>query len=75
MNKNSQNEYILCPRCELNYIKKSEQYCEVCKKELKLIRSNEDDIGELELCPICKINFVQGDDICESCKLELGIKK
>ena len=29
-------EYIKCPRCELNYIKKGEQYCQVCKAELKL---------------------------------------
>ena len=30
------SDYIKCPRCELNYIKKDEQYCQVCKAELKL---------------------------------------
>ena len=53
--------WIICPRCELNYIKKSAGYCDVCKKELKLIAPSEDDIDDLELCPICKLNFVQSD--------------
>ncbi|MCQ2555722.1 MAG: hypothetical protein MJ149_00115 [Clostridia bacterium] len=66
--------WILCPRCELNYIKKADKFCNVCKKEMKLIEGGEDDIGDLELCPICKINFVQNDEeICESCRQEMGI--
>ena len=74
MARNSKPVWILCPRCELNYIKKSDQYCDVCKKEMKLIKGGDDDIGDLELCPICKINFVQSDqEICDSCKQELGI--
>ena len=73
MAKSSKNVYIRCPRCELNYIKKSDQYCDVCKRELKLIESD-DDIGDLELCSICKINFVQnGEEVCDSCKHEFGI--
>ena len=67
---------MLCPRCELNYIKKADQYCNVCKKDLKLIEASEDDIGDLELCPFCKINFVQSDEeACDSCRQELGIDK
>lgn len=74
MAKSTKPVWILCPRCELNYIKKADQYCDVCKKEMKLIKSTEDDIGDLELCPICKINFVQNDqEICDSCKQELGV--
>ena len=74
MAKNSKPVWILCPRCELNYIKKSDGYCHVCKKDMKLIKADEDDIGDLELCPICKINFVQSDEeICDSCKQELGM--
>ena len=53
----TKNVYIRCPRCELNYIKKSDKYCDVCKKEMKLIKSDESD--DLELCPICKVNFIQ----------------
>ena len=74
MAKSTKPVWILCPRCELNYIKKSDQYCDVCKKEMKLIKSTEDDIGDLELCPICKINFVQNNqEICDSCRQELGL--
>ena len=74
MAKSTKPVWILCPRCELNYIKKADQYCNVCKKEMKLIEASEDDIGDLELCPICKINFVQSDEeVCDSCKQELGI--
>ena len=28
-------KYVLCPRCELNYIQEGEEYCDVCKAELK----------------------------------------
>ena len=49
MAKSTKPVWILCPRCELNYIKKADQYCNVCKKEMKLIKSSEDDIGDLEL--------------------------
>ena len=74
MAKATKPVWMLCPRCELNYIKKADQYCNVCKKEMKLIKTSEDDIGDLELCPICKINFVQSDEeVCDSCKQELGI--
>ncbi len=74
MAKATKPVWILCPRCELNYIKKADQYCDVCKKEMKLIKSTEDDLDDLELCPICKINFIQNNqEICDSCKQELGI--
>ena len=74
MARSTKPVWILCPRCELNYIKKADQYCNVCKKEMKLIEASEDDIGDLELCPICKLNFVQNDEeVCESCRQELGI--
>ena len=74
MAKSTKPVWMLCPRCELNYIKKADQYCNVCKKELKLIEASEDDITDLELCPICKINFVQNDEeVCDSSKQELGI--
>lgn len=74
MARSTKPVWILCPRCELNYIKKADQYCNVCKKEMKLIEASDDDIGDLELCPICKINFVQSDEeVCESCRQELGI--
>ena len=67
-------KYVLCPRCELNYMQEGEQYCDVCKAELKLgpqLIFNEDDeeaAGE-KLCPICKRNFISKDeDMCEECR-------
>ena len=42
MAKTSKNVYIRCPRCELNYIKKKDQYCDICKREMKLIESDDD---------------------------------
>ena len=58
--------YIKCPRCELNYIKEGEDYCDVCKAELKLgpqllfAGDDEDDEfnEERELCPVCKQNYI-----------------
>lgn len=63
-------EYKRCPRCELNFIKKSERLCSVCEAEL----SNKDDFVDdldLELCPICKTNYIQPDEImCSNCLKE-----
>ena len=47
MARSTKPVWILCPRCELNYIKKADQYCNVCKKEVKLIEASDDDIGDL----------------------------
>ena len=58
-------KYKKCPRCELNYIPEDEEYCLVCKAELKLTDELNDD---LELCPICGVNFVSVDQpMCEEC--------
>ena len=68
-------KYILCPRCELNYIDAKEKYCDVCKAELKiggatLLEDEEDD--EL-LCPICHTNYlVPGEKICSECARKTG---
>ena len=49
-------KYTLCPRCELNYILEGEEYCDVCKAELKigpqLMFSVDGDVKEQILCPI-----------------------
>ena len=68
--------YIICPRCELNYIDADEQeYCDVCVKELSGERTfadgfeTEDAMEETELCPICGENYmVLGEKMCEECK-------
>ena len=68
--------YVICPRCELNFIDADEQeYCEVCLKELSGERTfsdgfdSEDNIEETELCPICGENYITlGEKMCEDCK-------
>ena len=68
--------YILCPRCELNFIDAdAQEYCEVCLKELSGEKTFTDDfeaeeaIEETELCPICGENYMQyGEKMCEECK-------
>jgi len=68
--------YVLCPRCELNFIDADEQeYCEVCVKELLGEKTFSDDIEaeeaieETELCPVCGENYMAfGEKMCEECK-------
>ena len=68
--------YIICPRCELNFIDADEQeYCEVCVKEMSGERTfadgfdTEENAEETELCPICGENYmVLGEKMCEECK-------
>lgn len=68
--------YVLCPRCELNYIDEDEQeYCEVCVKEMQGAKTFVDDLEaeetaeETELCPICGENYMRlGEKMCEECK-------
>ena len=68
-------KYILCPRCELNYILENEQYCDVCKADLKLgpklIFSTQDEDYNKTLCPICKTNYIDSEEYncCEECRL------
>lgn len=68
-------KYKKCPRCELNWIPVDEDYCDVCKAELKiggatLLEDEEDD--EL-LCPICHTNYlVPGEKICSECARKTG---
>ncbi|MBQ7368945.1 MAG: hypothetical protein IJW60_04485, partial [Clostridia bacterium] len=68
--------YVLCPRCELNYIDADEEeFCGVCVKELSGEKTLGDDIEaeaeseETELCPICGENYMRyGESMCEECK-------
>ena len=68
--------YVLCPRCELNFINADEEeFCEICVKELSGEKTFSDDfeaqeaIEETELCPICGENYMQfGEKMCEECK-------
>ncbi len=66
-----------CPKCELNYIRDGEDYCEVCKRELKRaqarIRQQEEETDEDEvvLCSECgEAPVVRGGDLCIACLKE-----
>ena len=68
--------YILCPRCELNFIDADErEFCEVCVKELSGEKTFVEDLEaeeateETELCPVCGENYMTfGEKMCEECK-------
>ncbi len=73
--------YVLCPRCELNYVKSTEKYCDVCKAEMGLIEKSfliQDEDLEAEngkLCPICHVNYINDDeDMCPVCLKEKAAK-
>ncbi|MBQ5802248.1 MAG: hypothetical protein IIW27_04370 [Clostridia bacterium] len=74
--------YIKCPRCDLNYILEEEQYCNVCKADLKmgpklLFANDDEDISEeTELCPICKQNYIRNNEnMCKACLQELASRR
>lgn len=61
--------YILCPRCELNYIEESEGYCKICKQEMMGDISHD----EPEMCTICnERRAMPGKDICYLCYKEMN---
>lgn len=68
--------YILCPRCELNYIKSKDRYCTVCKAEMGLVDPSillpdEEEVGLEKLCPVCQVNYIgEDEEICFLCQKE-----
>ena len=68
--------YILCPRCEINYIDKKDKFCAVCKAELgmgdpSIFLPDEDDEQVERICPVCRVNLLGDDeDICFECRKE-----
>ena len=76
--------YVKCPRCDLNYISEEQEYCDVCKAELKkgpkLLFANDDeeeiDPEATELCPICKQNYIRAnEEMCKACRDEAGARR
>ena len=68
-----------CPRCDLNYIPIDEDYCSICKEELKgIVTIDSDDESDIEegLCPRCRENYVnEGEKYCEQCLRALEEEK
>ncbi len=66
-----------CPRCELNYIREGEKYCNVCMRELKHAQSRlhrgdeESEEDEVIMCTECgEAPAVPGSDLCAACLKE-----
>ena len=66
-----------CPKCELNYIREGEDFCEVCKREMKRAQAHirhseeESDQDEVILCSECgEAPAVRGGELCISCLKE-----
>lgn len=57
-----------CPRCEINYVREGEKYCDVCKR----YRKGEVDTEETApLCAECgERPAVRGNDLCAICLRE-----
>lgn len=76
MNEAKKPVYVLCPRCELNYIDERDKLCHVCQAELGLVASDtllpdEEEAGVERICPVCHINLLGDDeDICFECRKE-----
>ena len=61
--------FVLCPRCELNYITDREQYCKVCLREMQ----GEKKVEEVELCSVCnEMPALPGRDVCALCLKEMN---
>ncbi|MDO5022592.1 MAG: hypothetical protein Q4E07_04565 [Eubacteriales bacterium] len=61
--------FVKCPRCELNYMKDTDKYCDVCQSEL-FGDASED---EVELCSICgESPALPGKDVCLFCQREMS---
>ena len=62
-------KFVICPRCDLNYITESEKYCKVCLREMK----GETPKDEVELCSVCnEAPALPGRDVCLFCLKEMG---
>jgi len=57
-----------CPRCELNYIKDEEEYCNICRREMK---GEEEPEETFDICPECNEHpVVEGEELCALCLKE-----
>ena len=60
---------VKCPRCELNYIQEDEDYCKICKREMKGERQHD----EIEMCTVCnEAPALPGKDVCLFCLKEMN---
>ena len=56
---------IKCPRCDINFIREEEQYCSICKREMKGEMPKDDAV---EMCIECGEHPVApGEELCIYC--------
>ncbi|MGI6150743.1 MAG: hypothetical protein ACOYIR_02165 [Christensenellales bacterium] len=54
-----------CPRCDINFIREEEQYCSICKREMKGEMPKEE---LAEMCIECGEHpAIPGDELCIFC--------
>lgn len=59
---------IKCPRCDINFIREEDGYCDICKREMKGIEPKND---LPEMCIECGENpALPGDDLCAACLID-----
>ncbi len=59
-----------CPKCELNYIREGQQYCDVCARAMKRVTVHEKKTGEPRLCSECGEEPVYRNGLCAECYKE-----
>lgn len=61
-----------CPKCELNYLKQDQKYCDVCVRDMAKAKAKEKENAEpLEICVECSENIsAPGSDYCVECLRE-----
>ncbi|MBR4434755.1 MAG: hypothetical protein IKS90_01495 [Clostridia bacterium] len=61
--------YKKCPKCELNYIRDDQKFCDICARKYKDV--DEDEAQDIVLCSECGENPVlKGKDLCSACYKE-----
>lgn len=62
-------KYNRCSRCELNYVREDERYCEICKREMSGKYGEVEVHIEDNICPYCEKNKLELDEeMCSFCK-------
>lgn len=58
-------KYARCARCELNYVEREGDICELCLRG--------EELAEDLFCSVCGENYADGEDgLCVECRKELG---
>lgn len=64
-------KYVKCPYCDINYMKSTQERCDVCEalRNGKLGADDEED--DRMLCPVCNKNYIELDEeMCAQCLSE-----